>query len=56
MKDLMPIAEYAKRRNISVKTARRWIASGQIAAVRIGPRLLYVDPSSEHQRGLPTAR
>ena len=36
------VGEAAAR--VSTKTVRRWIASGQLAGYRMGPRLLRVDP------------
>ena len=38
------VAEAAARVGVSTKTVRRWIASGQLAGYRMGPRLLRVDP------------
>jgi len=38
------VADAAARVGVSTKTVRRWIASGQLAGYRIGPRLLRVDP------------
>ena len=38
------VADAAARVGVSTKTVRRWIASGQLAGYRIGPRLLGVDP------------
>lgn len=38
------VSEAAARVGVSTKTVRRWIASGQLAGYRMGPRLLRVDP------------
>lgn len=38
------VADAAARVDVSTKTVSRWIASGQLAGYRIGPRLLRVDP------------
>jgi excisionase family DNA binding protein len=38
------IGDAAARVGVSTKTLRRWIASGQLAGYRMGPRLLRVDP------------
>jgi len=38
------VGEAAARVGVSTKTVRRWIASGQLAGYRIGPRLLRIDP------------
>jgi len=38
------VADAAARVGVSTKTVRRWIASGQLAGYRVGPRLLRVDP------------
>ena len=37
----LPIA--AEQFGVSVKTLRRWIASGRISGYRFGPRMLRVD-------------
>jgi excisionase family DNA binding protein len=38
------VGDAAARVGVSTKTVRRWIASGQLAGYRMGPRLLRVDP------------
>ena len=38
------VADAAARVDVSTTTVRRWIASGQLAGYRMGPRLLRVDP------------
>jgi len=38
------VGDAAARVGVSTKTVRRWIASGQLAGYRIGPRLLRIDP------------
>lgn len=38
------LAEAAERTGLSIKTLRRRIASGMLAAYRSGPRVLRVDP------------
>lgn len=39
----LSIAEAATTLNVSTKTIRRYIASGQLTAYRVGPRLLRLD-------------
>jgi excisionase family DNA binding protein len=41
--ELIGLNEAAQRCGVHYRTIRRWIASGQIDAVRVGPRLLKVD-------------
>ena len=38
------VGDAAARVGVTTKTVRRWIASGQLAGYRIGPRLLRIDP------------
>jgi excisionase family DNA binding protein len=38
------ISEAAARVGVSIKTIRRWIASGHLVGYRMGPRLLRIDP------------
>jgi len=53
-----PVGEAAARVGVSTKTVRRWIASGQLAGFRMGPRLLRVDPDDVDRMltPIPTAR
>lgn len=41
--ELIGLQEAADRTGLSYRTIRRYIASGQLNAVRVGPRLLKVD-------------
>ena len=52
------IGEAAARVGVSTKTVRRWIASGQLAGYRVGPRLLRIDPDDVDRMLtlIPTAR
>src|SRR5665647_2627647 len=52
------IGDAAGRLGVSTKTVRRWIASGQLAGYRVGPRLLRVDPDDLDRmlRLIPAAR
>jgi len=52
------VSEAAARVGVSTKTVRRWIASGQPAGYRVGPRILRVDPNDVDKmlRLIPTAR
>mgnify|MGYP001176973600 CR=1 FL=1 len=43
---VISITDTAKLLGISTKTVRRCIADGRLKAVRIGPRLIRVDPES----------
>ncbi|MEP7193046.1 MAG: helix-turn-helix domain-containing protein [Actinomycetota bacterium] len=38
------VGDAAARVGVSTRTLRRWIATGQLAGYRMGPRLLRVDP------------
>lgn len=40
------ITETAELLGVSPKTVRRYIAAGRLKAVRLGPRLIRVDPAS----------
>lgn len=42
---LIPLPEAARRCNLSDRSLRRRIADGTIDAVRVGPRLLMLDPA-----------
>lgn len=52
------VGQAAARVGVSTKTVRRWIASGQLAGYRMGPRLLRVDPDDVDAMLtlIPTAR
>lgn len=41
--ELIGLPEAAERCGVHYRTIRRWIASGQLRAVRVGPRLLKID-------------
>lgn len=41
--ELIGLSEAADRCGVHYRTIRRWIAAGQLKAVRVGPRLLKVD-------------
>lgn len=41
--ELIGLTEAANRCGVHYRTIRRWIAGGQLKAVRVGPRLLKVD-------------
>jgi excisionase family DNA binding protein len=41
--ELISLQEAADFCNVSYRTTRRWVANGQLNAVRVGPRLLKVD-------------
>jgi excisionase family DNA binding protein len=40
------LQQAAERCGVSYRTVRRWIAKGEIDAVRVGPRLLKVDAAA----------
>ena len=52
------VGEAAARVRVSTKAVRRWIASGQLAGYRVGPRLLRIDPDDVDRllTLIPTAR
>ena len=52
------LASAAERTGLSIRTLRRRIASGQLAAYRNGPRVIRVDPDDvDHLMvPIPTAR
>jgi excisionase family DNA binding protein len=39
----LSLGDVAQELGVNVRTVRRYIASGQLAAYRVGPRLLRVD-------------
>lgn len=41
--ELIGLQEAADYCDVSYRTVRRWVASGRLNAVRVGPRLLKVD-------------
>jgi excisionase family DNA binding protein len=51
------LAMAAERTGVSIRTLRRIIASGQLAAHRLGPRVIRVQPDDVDQllRRIPTA-
>ncbi len=50
---LVTIADAAERLSVSPKTIRRYVASGALTAVRIGPRLVRVELASLERLGRP---
>lgn len=52
------LAQAAARTEVSVKTLRRRIASGQLVAYRYGPRAIRLDPTDVDKlmRRVPNAR
>ena len=46
MKTRMTPDAVAAHLGVSVGTIRRWIQIGELPAVRIGPRKLYIDPDA----------
>lgn len=52
------LAQAAQRTEVSVKTLRRRISSGQLPAYRYGPKMLRVDPRDidKLMRPVPSAR
>ncbi|WP_085108585.1 helix-turn-helix domain-containing protein [Mycolicibacillus trivialis] len=43
---MLSIRQIADQYGVCEKTVRRWISSGHIEAVRLGPRLIRVDADS----------
>lgn len=41
----LSVTEFAARAGVSTKTVRRWIKAGLITAVRIGPKLIRINPN-----------
>lgn len=41
----LTVRQVADRAGVTPKTVRRWIESGHLAAVRVGPRLIRIDPA-----------
>ena len=41
--ELIGLTEAAERCGVHYRTVRRWIATGKLNAVRVGPKLLKVD-------------
>ena len=48
--ELIGLQQAADRCGVSYRTVRRWVADGRLNAVRVGPRLLKVNP--EHVEAL----
>ena len=44
--ELIGLQDAADRCGVSYRTIRRYVASGRISAVRVGPRLLKVDAAA----------
>lgn len=44
--DFVTAASVAAELGVSAETVRRWIRQGRIAAFRVGPRRLRIDPAS----------
>jgi excisionase family DNA binding protein len=42
---LIGLPEAAARCGVHYRTLRRWVAEGRIDAVRVGPRLIMIDPA-----------
>lgn len=55
MPSTLTIAEAASAYGVSPKTMRRYIAAGRLPAVRVGPRLLRVDPDDVAALARPLA-
>ncbi|WP_286278796.1 helix-turn-helix domain-containing protein [Naasia aerilata] len=47
----MSVQDAANRLAVSTKTIRRWIASGDLDARRVGPRLIRIDAASLDRLG-----
>ncbi|MBN9104214.1 MAG: helix-turn-helix domain-containing protein [Propionibacteriaceae bacterium] len=43
MTDQLTIPQVAERFGVAPKTVRRWIASGELPARRLGPRVIRID-------------
>lgn len=41
--ELIGLPEAAERCGVHYRTIRRWVATGRLDAVRVGPRLLKID-------------
>lgn len=44
--ELIGLQEAADALDVSYRTIRRWVADGQLNAVRVGPRLLKVEAAA----------
>lgn len=54
--NMLSMDDAARRYGVSTKTVRRWIASGQINAIRVGPRLIRIDADElDRQIGAPVS-
>ena len=50
---LITVQEAASRIGVSTQSIRRWISSGLIRGVRVGPKLIRVDAASLDNLGAP---
>lgn len=44
------IAEFAASQGVTPRTVRNWIAAGLVDAVRVGPKVIRIDPDSMQVR------
>lgn len=51
--DLMTMADAAASLGVHRNTLRRWIASGQLPAYRVGPRLVRLHPADVARLAAP---
>jgi excisionase family DNA binding protein len=58
MSDYLSISEVAHELKVSNKTVRRWIATGQLPAERLGARLIRIrrDDLDQLTRRIPTMK
>jgi excisionase family DNA binding protein len=42
--ELLTLEQAAARLGVSIDTVRRWVRSGRLTAIRIGPRTTRIDP------------
>lgn len=48
MLNLISVKESAKQSGVSTQTIRRWIAAGDLPAVKMSARLYRIDPTDLH--------